>query len=90
MHDLSAATATALPLIYIPLGTLLMVWYRGRLGKVGFWTIIRILVTILLPVLFYVIGILESSWGNAIMEIVTISVEIWYAWFLRSVLVGKE
>lgn len=90
MHDLSAATATALPLIYIPLGTLLMVWYRGRLGQVGFWTIIRILVTILVPVLFYVIGLLESSWGSAVMEIVTISVDIWYAWILRSVLVGTE
>lgn len=90
MHSLSAATATALPFIYIPLGTLLLVWYRGRLGKAGMWMIIRILVTILVPVLFYVIGLLESSWGRAVMEIVTISVEIWYVWILRSVLVGTE
>ncbi|MBQ7611280.1 MAG: hypothetical protein IJU74_09295 [Bacteroidales bacterium] len=31
-HGLSAASATLLPLIYLPLGILLLVWYRGRLG----------------------------------------------------------
>ena len=31
MAGLSAATATALPLIYIPLGAFLLVWYRGLL-----------------------------------------------------------
>ena len=64
-----------------------MVWYRGRLGKVGQWMIIRILVVNLVPVLFYVVGLLESSWGLIIMEIITISVDIWYAWVLRKVLV---
>lgn len=87
MSGLSAVTAAALPLIYIPLGAFLLVWYRGRLGKAGFWMIIRILVVNLVPVLFYVTGLTECSWGLAVMEIITISVEIWFAWVLRSVLV---
>ncbi len=87
MAGLSAATATALPLIYIPLGAFLLVWYRGRLGNAGFWMIVRILVVNLVPVLFYVTGLTECSWGLAGMEIITISVEIWFAWVLRSVLV---
>ncbi|MBQ6761617.1 MAG: hypothetical protein IJP49_02590 [Bacteroidales bacterium] len=87
MAGLSAATATALPLIYIPLGAFLLVWYRGRLGNAGFWMIVRILVVNLVPVLFYVTGLLESAWGLAVMEMITISVEIWFAWTLRRVLV---
>ena len=59
----------------------------GRLGKAGLWIIIRILIVNLIPVLFYVTGLLESSWGLAIMEIITISTELWYAWALRRVLV---
>ena len=59
----------------------------GRLGKAGLWMIIRILIVNLIPVLFYVTGLLESSWGLAIMEIITISTELWYAWALRRVLV---
>jgi hypothetical protein len=86
-YDLSAVTATALPLVYLPLGCLLMIWYRGRLGKVGQWMIIRILVVNLVPVLFYVTGLFEFSWGLIIMELITISADIWYAWVLRKVLV---
>ena len=64
-----------------------MIWYRGRLGKVGQWMIIRILVVNLVPVLFYVTGLFEFSWGLIIMELITISADIWYAWVLRKVLV---
>ncbi len=84
---LSAACATALPLIYLPLGILLLVWYRGRLGQVGLWMIIRILIVNLVPVLFYVTGLLESQWGLIAMEVITIFIDLWYAWTLRRVLV---
>lgn len=84
---LSAVTATVLPLIYLPLGILIFVWYRGRLGQVGMWMVLRILIVTLVPVLFYVTGLLKLSWGVLAMEIITIATEIWYAWVLRRVLV---
>ena len=85
-HGFAAATATALPLIYLPLGILIVVWYRGRLGQVGLWMVLRILIVNLVPVLFYVTGLLDSTWGLLAMELITIGTDIWYAWVLRRVL----
>ncbi len=85
-HGVSAIVATFLPLIYLPLGVLLFIWYRGRLGLAGLWMAVRILVLNLVPVLFYVTGLLDKTWGMLVMEIVTIGVELWYAWALRRVL----
>lgn len=85
-HGVSAIVATFLPLIYLPLGGLLFIWYRGRLGLAGLWMAIRILVLNLVPVLFYVTGLLEKTWGMLVMEIITIGIELWYAWTLRRVL----
>lgn len=84
----SAVVATTLPIIYLPLGILLIVWYRGNLCQVGIWMIVRILVVNLVPVLFYVSGLMEHNWGITVMDVITIGVEIWYAWTLRSVLVN--
>ena len=75
------------PLVYIPLGILIYIWYRGRLGQVGLWMVIRILAVILIPVLFYITGLIEHSWGVVLMEVLTIGVDIYYAWVLRRVLV---
>lgn len=86
LHGLNAALATLLPLAYLPLGVLLLVWNRGRLASTGLWMMIRILVVILIPVLFYMAGLFEYSWGLIVMEIITIGVDIWYAWTLRRVL----
>ena len=86
-HGLSAVSATLLPLIYLPLGILLLVWYRGRLGNVGMWMIIRILVVNLVPVLFFVTGLIKTQWGLVVMDIITISADLLYAWALRRVLV---
>ncbi len=85
-HGVSAIIATLLPLIYLPFGILLFIWYRGRLGLAGLWMAVRILVLNLVPVLFYVTGLLDKTWGMLVMEIVTIGVELWYAWALRRVL----
>ena len=85
-HGVAAATATVLPLIYLPLGILIVVWYRGRLGQVGLWMALRILIVNLVPVLFYVTGLLDSTWGILGMEIITIGTDIWYAWVRRRVL----
>ena len=86
LHAINAATATLLPLIYLPLGILLLIWYRGRLGAVGHWMIIRILTVNLVPVFFYMAGFIDTTWGLIAMEVITISVDIWYAWVLRRVL----
>lgn len=85
-HGVSAISAALLPLIYLPLGILIFIWYRGRLGQAGLWMAIRILVLNLVPVLFYVAGLLEKDWGLVLMEIITIGIELWYAWALRRVL----
>ena len=86
-HGVSAVTATALPLVYLPLGILIYIWYRGHLGQVGLWMVIRILVVNLVPVLFYLAGLLEYVWGTVLMEVITIGVDICYAWVLRRGLV---
>lgn len=88
-HGLSAAFATLLPLIYLPLGILLLIWYRGYLGNVGMWMTLRILIVNLIPVLFYVTGLLEFRWGLIAMEVITISADLLYAWALRRVLVHQ-
>ena len=54
----SAAVATALPL-----GILMMVWYRGNLERAGLWMIIRILAVNLVPVAFFLMGLLEKPPG---------------------------
>ena len=86
LHAVNAAAATALPLVYLPLGILLFVWYRGQLASAGLWMVIRILVVNLVPVFFYMAGLLDTTWGLIVMEVVTICVDIWYAWTLRRVL----
>ena len=86
-HGMSAVFATLLPLIYLPLGILLLVWYRGHLGNAGMWMIVRILVVNLVPVFFVVTGLTEYKWGLILMDVITISADIWYAWVLRRVLV---
>ena len=86
LHAVNAGTATLLPIVYLPLGVLIYVWYRGRLGSVGLWMVIRILVVNLVPVLFYMSGFLETDWGFWMMEVITIGVDLWYAWTLRRVL----
>ena len=85
--EFSAATAAFLPLIYLPLGILLCIWYRGRLSQVGMLMVVRVFVTILLPVLFFLPGWLDHAAGNYALDGITLVVEILYAWALRRVLV---
>lgn len=85
-HGIAAVSATALPLVYLPLGILIYIWYQGRLGKVGLWMVLRILIINLVPVLFFVTGLLDHSWGLIAMEVITIAADLWYAWVLRRVL----
>ena len=47
---------------------------------------LRILIVNLVPVLFYITGLLDSTWGILAMEFFTIGTDIRYAWVLRRVL----
>ena len=47
-------------IIYIPLGGLILIWYRGRLQTVGIWMIVRILVMV---VLYLVLAALNIRFG---------------------------
>ena len=84
-----AAVAAALPLIYLPLGILIMVWYRGHLEHAGILMIIRILVVSLVPVAFYLLGLLEKTSWRIIQEVITIGVELVYVWALRRTLINR-
>lgn len=57
LPEVSFITACALPLAYLPLGTLITIWYRGRMQQVGIWMIVRILVDFFLPIAWYMLGI---------------------------------
>lgn len=80
---MSAAVATALPL-----GILMMVWYRGNLERAGLWMIIRILAVNLVPVAFFLMGLLEKPPWIILQEVITIGVELIYILALRKPLVG--
>lgn len=79
----SAAVATALPL-----GILMMVWYRGNLERAGLRMIIRILAVNLVPVAFFLMGLLEKNPWIILQEVITIGVELIYILALRKPLVG--
>lgn len=83
------AVCRALPLIYLPLGILIMVWYRGNLEHAGILMIIRILVVSLVPVAFYLLGLLEKTSWRIIQEVITIGVELVYVWVLRRTLINR-
>ena len=85
---MSAAVATALPLVYLPLGILMMVWYRGNLERAGLWMIIRILAVNLVPVAFFLMGLLEKTPWIILQDVITIGVELIYILALRKPLVG--
>lgn len=87
LESIGAATAAALPLVYLPLGFLLALWYRGRLASAGIWMVIRILIANLVPVLFYVTGWIQTQAGTIVMDVITVAADLVYAFMLRRVLV---
>ena len=84
-----ASVAASLPLIYLPLGILIIVWYRGNLEHAGILMIIRILVVSVVPVAFYLLGLLEKTSWRIIQEVITIGVELVYVWTLRRTLINR-
>ncbi|MCR4922242.1 MAG: hypothetical protein K5945_11150 [Bacteroidaceae bacterium] len=85
---LRLAVAISLLLVYLPLGALLTVFYRGRLRQVGLWMALYILVSAIVPVLWFLAGASDSGLPNILVEASTIGVTIVYAWVLRRILVA--
>ena len=80
--------ASMLSLVALPLGTLLIIWHRGRLRAVGIWMIVRILFFTLLPVLLYVVLKVETnSPFDLVYEVACLLIETTYAWLLRRALI---
>lgn len=89
MFTVGLPVAVSLMLVYLPLGSALIYNYRGRLRQVGLWMVLYILISSILPVVFYLIVGPESGLANLPLEIPTIAVIVIYAWAQRRVLIGK-
>lgn len=79
--------ASSLSLVYLPMGVLLMAWYRGKLNRVGLWMILRILTCILLPIGWF---IFLGDRLMLLLDIIVLAVELIYAYLLRDILVGEN
>lgn len=77
LPEVSFITACALPLAYLPLGTLITIWYRGRMQQVGIWMIVRILVDFFLPIAWYMLGI---GLNVIFLDSIIVVTELIYAW----------
>jgi len=77
LPEVSFIVACALPLAYLPLGALIIIWYRGRLQQVGIWMIVRILVVFLVPIAWYMLGI---GLNNLFLDTIIVIIELIYAW----------
>ena len=84
---LGAAVAALLPLVYLPLGILIWIWYGGKLELVGIWMIVRILIMTLVPVIFYLLGWADTPAGTVIVDVLTVAADLAYVWVLMRVLV---
>jgi len=79
--------AVSLMLVYLPFGSLIAYCYRGRLRQVGIWMALYILVSSIVPVLWYLSGAPDSGIVNWLMEICTVGVILVYGWMQRRVLI---
>ena len=80
--EVSFIIACALPLCYLPLGALIAIWYRGQLRRLGIWMIVRILVSFLLPIAWFM---LEIDLSLYFMDAIIVIIELIYAWQLYRV-----
>ena len=87
MYTIGLPVAVSLMLVYLPFGCLIAFCYRGRLRQVGIWMALYILISSIIPVMWFLMGAPDSGIVNNVMEFSTISVVIVYAWVLRRVLV---
>lgn len=60
---------------------MMIIWYRGLLQYLGIWMIVRILVVMLLPIAWYLLGI---GLNDIILDAIIVVTELIYAYlFLR-------
>lgn len=78
LPEVSFVIACALPLCYLPLGALIITWYRGQLQLLGAWMIVRILVVELLPIAWVFMP--EIGLSDIFMDAIIVIVELIYAW----------
>ncbi len=86
-YSIGLPIAVSLMLVYIPLGSSIAFNYRGRLHQVGFWMVLYILISCIIPVVSYLLVGPGSDLANLPMEIATTAVVVVYAWMLRRVLI---
>ena len=77
LPEVSFVIACVLPLCYLPLGALITIWYRGHLQSLGIWMIARILIVILLPIAWYMLGI---GLNDIFLDSIIVVTELIYAW----------
>ena len=87
MYTIGLPVAVSLMLVYLPFGCAIAYNYRGRLRQVGIWMALYILISSIVPVLWYLLGAPDSGIVNFLMEFSTIGVIVIYAWAQRIVLV---
>ena len=87
MYTIGLPVAVSLMLVYLPFGCAIAYNYRGRLRQVGIWMALYILISSIVPVLWFLLGAPDSGIINHLMEISTIGVIVIYAWVQRRVLV---
>ena len=87
MYAIGLPVAVSLMLVYLPFGCAIAYNYRGRLRQVGIWMALYILISSIVPVLWFLLGAPDSGIINHMMEISTIGVIVIYAWVQRRVLV---
>ena len=78
--------AAMLLLAYLPMGVLLIVWYGGKLGRLGVWMMVRILIVVLLPIAWI---LLLGDKMLLMLDIIVLVVELIYAYLLRDILVSR-
>lgn len=87
MYSGGLPVAVSLVLVYVPLGSAIIFNYRGRLRQVGFWMVLYILISSIIPIVSFLLVGPESGLDNLPMEIPTIAVIVIYAWVQRRVLI---
>jgi len=87
MYSLGLPVAVSLMLVYVPLGSVIICNYCGRLRQVGLWMVLYILISSIIPVVSFLLVGPESGLANLPLEIPTIAVIVIYAWVQRRVLI---
>ena len=87
MYSIGLPVAVSLMLVYLPLGSLIIFNYRGRLRQVGLWMVIYIMISSIIPIVSFLLVGSDSGLANLPMEIPTIAVIVVYAWVQRRVLI---